>query len=256
MTTVTFDYTGSTQSWTVPAGVTTITVDALGAGGGDEYAAGNVIPKGGRVQLTLPVTPGASLQVNVGGSGGTATGSTQGAAGWNGGAAGGVGAGGGGGASDVRTGAFALADRVVVAGGAGGNGGNWGGTGASAGGPGGGTTGAAGQAGSSGNAGGGGGTQSAGGSSSGGAAGLGVGGTGQNPGGVRSGGGGGGGYYGGGGGGGKNTPGTYGAGGGGGSSWTHASATDVSHTQGYQTGNGQVIFTYEAVTWIPQVVIM
>jgi len=69
-------------------------------------------------------------------------------------------------------------------------------------------------------------------------------------------GGGGGGYYGGGGGGGKNTPGTYGAGGGGGSSWTHASATDVSHTQGYQTGNGQVIFTYEAVTWIPQVVIM
>src|SRR5205814_685521 len=63
---------------------------------------------------------------------------------------------------------------------------------------------------------------------------LGQGGVGGN--GNRAGGGGGGGYFGGGGGGGD----LFGSGGGGGSSYS--SGTETVHRQGYQAGNGQVIF--------------
>jgi Glycine rich protein len=96
----TFTYTGSAQSFKVPAGVTSITVDAIGAAG-----AGVAGGLGGRVRTTIPVTAGQTLTIYVGGKGSTSSGGSRG--GFNGGANGGSGlgsnaSGGGGGASDVR----------------------------------------------------------------------------------------------------------------------------------------------------------
>ncbi len=242
----TFNYTGAVQTFTVPAGVISLTIDSRGAQGG---AATNpsVGPgaNGGRVQATISVTPGDVLNINVGGMGVDGTTGSGGAGGFNGGGAGALYAGsyaggGGGGASDIRVSPYTLNDRLVVAGGGGGGAYNYSTAGADRGGMGGGTIGEGGYSGSvllgngyAGN----GGTQSAGG-----AAGnytsyciasdgvLGVGGAGGPC--NNSGGGGGGGFYGGGGG--------VWAGGGGGSSFP-AGAT---HTQGYQTGNGQVIISW------------
>lgn len=248
--TQTFSYTGSVQTFTVPSCVSSITIDCKGAQGGGTGGLG------GRVQCTLPVNPGDVLNVYVGGQGGPQQSSSPG--GFNGGGSSGPmttvypGAGGGG-ASDIRLNGNALTDRVIVAGGGGGSH----------------------QINSTNNAGAGGGltggnvigngntcmatwatggTQSAGGNPStwsgtccnftpvpGGS--FGVGGNGAGPAvscnGGDGGAGGGGGWYGGGGGG------TYTAGGGG-SSYTAPSVTGVTHTQGTQSGNGQVIFTYNA----------
>ncbi len=123
---ITFDYTGVVQTWTVPAGVTSIMVDAYGAGGGISYN-GGIPGYGGRVNTTLAVTPGEVLNIYVGGAG--TPGLFQGgiaAGGYNGG---GNGArpicctgGGGGGSTDIRISGNALANRVVIAGGGGGAG--------------------------------------------------------------------------------------------------------------------------------------
>ena len=62
----TFAFTGGAQTFTVPAGVTSITVDALGAeGGGSE--SGAVGGRGGQASATVAVTPGEVLQIIVGG---------------------------------------------------------------------------------------------------------------------------------------------------------------------------------------------
>jgi hypothetical protein len=118
----TFNFTGGVQTWTVPAGVTSIYVEALGANGGLGGAAANF--GGARVQGTMPVTPGETLSIYVGG-GGRASSSRGGtsAGGWTGGGngLGTVGAGGGG-ATDIRQGGTAVSNRVIVAGGAGGAG--------------------------------------------------------------------------------------------------------------------------------------
>src|SRR5215213_7891698 len=126
----TFVFTGAPQTFTVPAGVNQITVDASGAQGGqsEDGVAGGL---GARATATVQVTPGQELQVNVGGqppAGNPAPG------GFNGGGPGGlaigdptlVGGGGGGGASDLRKPPYALADRLVIAGGGGGGGGSFG----------------------------------------------------------------------------------------------------------------------------------
>jgi hypothetical protein len=116
--TCTFSHTGAAQTWTVPEGITEATFDAYGAAGGTP-SGGNPGGLGGRATAAIAVTPGDTLQVNVGG---TATRPIFG--GFNGGANGGTGwevhGAGGGGASDVRAGAFTLADRIIVAGGGGG----------------------------------------------------------------------------------------------------------------------------------------
>jgi len=283
--TCTFSYTGAAQTFTVPAGVTSVSIDARGAAGGASYS-GVAGGSGARVQATLAVTPSETLQVNVGGQGGT-DGSEAG--GFNGGggspAVGGISAiaGGGGGASDVRDGSDLLADRLLVAAGGGGGGGSGqsGGVGGAGGGSGSegtagtgakGTSGPVtftsngggpGQAGGTGT----GGTGGAGGSGDGvpgdgggdgGTGSLGTGGTlgsGGNSGVIGgNGGGGGGGYYGGGGGGGggansnaDNTDGAGGGGGGGGSDYTGA-ATHVTVTDGYQSGHGQVTISYTVLT--------
>ena len=110
--------------FTVPDDVRCVEVVAIGAQGGS--ASDGVGGLGGSVLKEIEVLPGQSLQVNVGGRGGDASGATGGAGGVNGGGAGGtsivVGGGGGGGASDVRQGGSGLADRAIVAAGGGGAG--------------------------------------------------------------------------------------------------------------------------------------
>jgi len=236
----TFNYNGSFQTFTVPAGVTSIQVDAKGAQGGTGTNGTGGL--GGRVQTTLTVTPGETLNIYVGGQGGSLN---TGTPGYNGGGSG-SGAyssniGGGGGASDIRSGGTALSNRIVVAGG--GGGGAYNGLG-EPGAAGGGLIGATAVAGG-GSTGGGGGTQS-----SGGPGGVYVGwssgtpgslGTGGNGGSSTGGAGGGGGYYGGGGG--------SWNGGGGGSSFSNGTST--THTQGFQSGNGQVIISWSGGTLCP-----
>ena len=116
--TETFNFTGTAQTWTVPAGVTEATFDLHGAQGENFLEPQGIPGLGGRATATIAVTPGASIQVNVGGQG-----AAFGAAGFNGGGGGAFGAGGGGGgASDIRVGGNELDDRVLVAGGGGGTG--------------------------------------------------------------------------------------------------------------------------------------
>ena len=142
----TFNYFGSEQHFKVPRGVTQLTVTARGASGpyGATGSYCTVIGGlGGVVKATIPVTPGETLAVFVGGEGtiGAVCGSQygNGNGGFNGGGDGGR-AGynyygdGGGGASDVREGGSALSDRVLVAGGGGGQGARYQGGAAGAGG--------------------------------------------------------------------------------------------------------------------------
>ncbi|NTW32735.1 MAG: hypothetical protein HGB12_08945, partial [Bacteroidetes bacterium] len=244
--TATFNYTGSQQTWVVPGGVTSITVDVMGAQGApvnslnilDSYYGLPVRGgRGGRTQGDISVTPGETLYLYVGGAGVYASG---GVGGYNGGGNGcSPGGHGGGGASDIRRGGTALANRVIVAAGGGGDAGN---VDCRDGGSGGGLTGIAGW-GCWGNDGGGA-TQTAGGAGGGGkSAGngsLGIGGVGVYDGNAnRGGGGGGGGYYGGGGA-------FSGAVGGGGSSLVPAGG---STTSDYKTEYGQIIITYN-LNWV------
>jgi trimeric autotransporter adhesin len=252
--TVSFAYTGGAQSWVVPVGVTSISVDLQGAKGGDNdnWPSGGYPSQGGnggRVQATYGVTAGTTLNIFIGGLGvnGPTGGGSSAAGGYNGGGSGGhsspYAGGGGGGASDIRIGGLALSNRVLIAGGGGGAGLDYPGGNMERGGAGGGLTGGNGywDGGNTGGQGGYGGTSAAGGASGsgGGSAGtLGVGGAAYATGGS---GGGGGGYYGGGGGG------TSWAGGGGGSSYTGPSATSVTHTQAYNSGAGSLSISYSAV---------
>ncbi len=271
----TFRYTGSEQSFKVPAGVKKLTVVALGARGAGNGVSGAY---GGRVLAVVPVTPGKRLAVFVGGPGAGTLG------GFNGGNDGGARPScnrwcgyGGGGSSDVREGGNKLTDRILVVGGGGGAGGysytsrdygNGGKGGGSAGGSGAGGSGSGSYSGSGGG-GGGGGTQESGGSGGYGGRGYygdgnpgsdgalqrgGIGGAGCH--GSSScregglGGGGGGGYYGGGGGGvGGSGYFSYaggGGGGGGGSSYIERSAIKFRTWTGWKgnTSNGLVVFSW------------
>ncbi|MCX8486493.1 MAG: glycine-rich protein, partial [Crocinitomicaceae bacterium] len=113
--TVTFNYTGAAQSWTVPPCVYNISVSVKGAQGGGPGGLGATV-----LNPSIAVTPGQVLQINVGQN---PTGPTGG---WNGGGNGFEAAPvtyqsyGGGGASDIRITPYALTNRIVVAGGGGG----------------------------------------------------------------------------------------------------------------------------------------
>ena len=261
------------QYWTVPAGVTQATFTlhgGTGAGpddaGPDGAGAGGI---GAEVTGTLPVTPRSVLQVNVGRAGKN-SGSAFGGGGPGDGA-------GGGGASDIRDGAYTLADRLLVAGGGGGGGSEGegyyggvaaGGAGGDADSPGGTGASAVGTCGETlpGGGGGGAGTATMGGTGgaghtsscnggntspyNGAAGSKGSGGAG----GAYGGGGGGGGYYGGGGGAGEawdeDAPESGGGGGGGGSSYT-GTATGASVNDDPASppadGDGEVVITYPEV---------
>ncbi len=126
----TYSYSGETESWVVPEGVTEILVRAWGASGGHGSGPGYELNMGGRgayVSGRLAVTPGETLYINIGGQGGNAQTAANAEGGWNGGGIGGMdtvytgnGAGGGGGATDIRIGGNELEHRVLVAAGGGG----------------------------------------------------------------------------------------------------------------------------------------
>jgi len=147
-TTQTFGYTGSTASFTVPAGVTQLTVSAAGAQGGRGGGDGAGPPPAGgyrgAVSGTISVTPGQVLAISVGQGGANGTSLSRGSnvpanflvgaavgganplnsyRGGNGGVAGPVGASGfgasGGAATVITTGG-----ATIVAGGSGGSGGS------------------------------------------------------------------------------------------------------------------------------------
>jgi hypothetical protein len=110
----TFLYSGAMQTYVVPAGVTTVTIETWGAQGGANWV--NNVNFGGYSKADFPVTPGETLYIYVGEQPTTITG------GFNGGGNG-EGAGkGGGGASDVRQGGTTLNSRIIVGGGGGGAG--------------------------------------------------------------------------------------------------------------------------------------
>jgi hypothetical protein len=123
---VTQTFTSGTSTVTLPAGVTSVHVVAIGGKGGSGIVPGATGGFGAHVEADLPLSGGTVLTVVVGGNGGDASASSTagGAGGANGGGTGGDGlfaaAGGGGGASDLRATGTSLADRVVVASGGGG----------------------------------------------------------------------------------------------------------------------------------------
>lgn len=119
---VVFNYTGSDQFYTVPAGITQITVKAWGGGGaGGNYSFNDYGGGGGYVNGVLNVTPGDVLKIIVGGGGKTGMG--PGAYGGGGAKSGGNAAFGarGGGRSAVRN---AADTELITAGGGGGGGGS------------------------------------------------------------------------------------------------------------------------------------
>src|SRR3954449_2583356 len=90
-----FDATGATQSFTVPVGVRCLSVNAYGAAGGNATSDGGHLGVdgglGGRAfAQEVPVTPGEVLTVLVGTKGGSGTGPSAGAGGFNGGGHGGT----------------------------------------------------------------------------------------------------------------------------------------------------------------------
>ena len=119
---ITYSYTGAVQTYVVPAGVTLVNIEASGASGGtadnDIGSCPNNGGRGGYATGDLTVTPGETLYIYVGGEGFHGN-----VGGWNGA---GTGCGTwatcakGGGASDVRQGGIALANRIIVGGGGGG----------------------------------------------------------------------------------------------------------------------------------------
>ena len=84
-----FAFTGGRAQYVVPAGVCRVHIEAAGASGGLQGAAGTP-GLGARVAATLRVSPAETLLVHVGGQGGTAVGATPGRGGWNGGGDGGA----------------------------------------------------------------------------------------------------------------------------------------------------------------------
>jgi methionine-rich copper-binding protein CopC len=250
--TVTFSYTGAQQTFTVPNGVTSITVDGYGAGGGD--SSGNSGGNGARVQTTLTVTPGDILYIYVGETGWDAAHGSTPSTSFNGGGKGGqsnIGTqsgGSGGGQTDIRT-STSTSDIIMVAAGGGGasaagNGGSGGQTGSDG-------VGSSKGLGASQSSGGTKGTGNTGRDSSDGSAFTG--GTGGRTANYRNqygGGGGGAGYYGGGGGG-AGTSGTASGSGGGGSSYVSSSlGSSTTYTAGYSSasGNGSLEITYTDAT--------
>ena len=227
--TYTFSYTGADQTLTVPAGVTSISVDLRGAGGGNQGNAG-AGGTGGKTVGTLAVTAGQVYKIVVGQAGRLTTGSSYGGGGAY--TSGNGNGGGGGGYTGIFLTSVSQANAKAIAGGGGG-----GAYGGAAGGTGGGTTGGS-------NSGGDitvtGGTQSAGGSASGSRAGSAL--QGGSASGGGNGGSGGGGYWGGGGG--AESANDYGGGGGSGYIGGLTSATTTNAQGSLNNTNGVAYLTY------------
>lgn len=114
-----FNYTGSQQSFTVPLGVSSITVDLEGAQGNGIFTSTG--GAGGYVSSSISVINGQIIYIYVGGQTHTFPCPPP----FNGGGTGdwtGSGCGGGGGATDIRIGGITLANRTLIAGGGGSSG--------------------------------------------------------------------------------------------------------------------------------------
>lgn len=268
MITTTFGFTGATQTWTVPVGITKITAEAWGAAGFDSNTSGDA-GRGGYVKAEIGVASGEVLTIYVGGRGTSTVGGFGHEPGGNAGSYTAVSSpslmrgGGGGGSSSLNRSSTPL----IIAGGGGGAGGGSSsfpskGLGGAGGNPG--TAGAAGTSpnGAVGGGGGGGATIGAGGAggalsggtgAAGGAGTASIGGNGGHYTNAGSnffpGGGGGGGHFGGGGGGGGGVINTAtnqypaGGGGGGGSSMANG-GTPIQFLTGVRNGNGRVTISY------------
>jgi hypothetical protein len=123
-----FSCTKTIQNFTVPQGYNYMAVDLRGAAGGNGGTTGTP-GYGARVQSYFSVNPGTLLNVFVGCQGATASAAVNGqfnnlalgeGGGYNGGGPGYGVATGGGGATDIRIGGTAYANRIIVAGGGGG----------------------------------------------------------------------------------------------------------------------------------------
>lgn len=119
-----YAYSGSAQTYTVPAGISSATIELWGgAGGNGNYTTGAWSGAGGYVKATFAVSPGDVLKFEVGGGGaGAMRNANGGAGGWpdgGSGAHGDAGDGGGGGSSRFYINSILKA----VAGGGGGSGG-------------------------------------------------------------------------------------------------------------------------------------
>ncbi len=127
--------TGSLQTWTVPAGVDSISVKMWGAAGGaGSTPTNNGGGGGGYTEFTLPVVPGDVLEIEVGTGGIRSTGNQGGQGGWPAGGDGGdgnrnetvfgiptdVGGGGGGGGRSLIRMTGSINALLAVAGGGGG----------------------------------------------------------------------------------------------------------------------------------------
>jgi hypothetical protein len=127
--------TGANQTWTVPAGVDSISVKMWGAaGGGGPNSLNNAGGGGGYTEFSLPVIPGDILQIAVGTGGQAAERNTGGNGGWPSGGDGGdgnrnelnfgiptdVGGGGGGGGKTAIRMAGSINELLAIAGGGGG----------------------------------------------------------------------------------------------------------------------------------------
>jgi hypothetical protein len=128
---VTYGYTGSVQSFTVPVGVYGVQIVAVGGAGGDGDA-NDLCPHGqggpgSRITASLDVSPGQTLSFFVAEGGhlsgaGGASGPTGDSAGGHGGGDGDIGSGNGGGGGGATTVAY-LGRLALTAGGGGGGGG-------------------------------------------------------------------------------------------------------------------------------------
>lgn len=124
-----FEYTGSSQTWIVPKGVTKIKIETYGAqGGGIPGYSGAEGGLGGYASGELTVNQDDVLNIYVGGKGENSPLSSidrfdrvNNNGGWNGGGNGSGSRGaGGGGSSDIRIGGTTFEHRIIVAGGGGG----------------------------------------------------------------------------------------------------------------------------------------
>jgi len=68
---VSFAYTGDYQTFTVPAGVTSMEVTLVGASGGDAYFGGRIGAGGlgAKITATVAVNAGEVYRIHVGGAG-------------------------------------------------------------------------------------------------------------------------------------------------------------------------------------------
>ncbi|HUD07257.1 MAG TPA: hypothetical protein VMR34_05200 [Candidatus Saccharimonadales bacterium] len=127
-------YTGSTQTCNIPSGVSSVTIEIIGAQGGATDTGSSVGAYGGEVQGTISVTPSSTLTIYVGGQGNNPTGGGTGGTGGYGLSKGGAGGngnttaksgGGGGGSSAICSSSSTCTGSILLAEAPGGGGGNY-----------------------------------------------------------------------------------------------------------------------------------